>query len=335
MKTLALVLCFAAAGFCQSPSVTPDSQSQPSGPGTPPGQATVKPSTVRGCLSSVGDDFTVTDQVSGKTYKLSGSTDRLKQYIGHTVEITGSIKMMEAQSKPSNSDTGQILTLADVKSLSDTCQSGQRGGIRIPGEVLLALMQRPVNADANTQLDSAAQMSSNEQDTSAAAASTRSVTTRSKDETLIPAGGHTGAHGLSVTTSTTNSVGVSTSPTSSAGGYATTRDLQGAGVAPISPQAYNPANQRSEMNRDKNPVPSYLNPEDIGHSEEDGNRAAAAASRAEMQTDSNGAKTTFSTMPGSEANGTPRANPKEKLPPAPNAQQESSAAKQKKGSPKK
>ena len=122
MKTLALMLCLSAAGFSQSPAVAPDSQVTPN-PTMPPDQATVKPQTVRGCLTSAGDNYTVTDQVSGKTYKLEGSTDRLKQYIGQTVDINGSVKSVDGDSKPANASTGDTLTLADVKQVSDKCSA--------------------------------------------------------------------------------------------------------------------------------------------------------------------------------------------------------------------
>ena len=323
-----LVFAFILSGgmaLAQTPSMTPQSDSVDNA--SAPDQSTVKPQTVRGCLRSAGDNYTVIDQVSGKTFKLEGQTDRLKQFIGQTVEISGSVKSMDGDSKPATASTGDILTLADVKQVSDKCTAVPNTGALIDrGTFLLALMQRPVGEDANTQLNSSAQMSSNAQETSAAAASTRSVTTDTEPHEVVGVGGHTGSHGLSVNTSDTKSVGESTSPTNSAAGYAASRDAAGHGVAPANPQAYNPANQRSEADRDKNPVPSYLNAESIGSSEEDGNKAAEAASRAEMQTDANGQKTTWSTASGSSANGTATANPKINKAPNPNVKQETNSA---------
>jgi len=285
MKTLAFALFLAAAaGFCQTPEMAMDpQQAQSNPPAAPPDQSTVKPQTVRGCLNSAGDNYTVTDQVSGKTFKLAGSTDRLKQYIGQTVEISGSVKSVDGDSKPANADTGDTLTLADVKQISDKCSAvPNNGALRPVQTVLMALMQRPVNEDANTQLNSSAQMSTNAQETSAAAAGTRSVSTSTEEHSVYPAGGHTGAHGSSVTTSDTRSLG------------------------------------------DKQQTPSYLNAESTGQTEEEGNRAAEAASRAEMQTDANGQKTTFSTMRESEANGTPKQNPKVNAPPKKSVKEETS-----------
>jgi hypothetical protein len=327
MKLLVAMLALMMAGaVAQTPSTMP--QSDPgNGNSAAPDQSSVKPQTVRGCLSSAGDNYTVIDQVSGKTFKLEGSTDRLKQYIGQTVEITGSVKSVDGDSRPATASTGDILTMADVKQVSDKCSSvPNTGALRIEAPVLLALMQRPVNDDANTQLDSSQQMSSNAQDTSAAAAGTRSVSTNTQEHSEMNASGHTGAHGLSVTTSDTNSVGETTPPTNSAAGYANTRNPNDKGVAPMNPQAYNPANQRSEADRDKNPVPSYLNAESIGASTADGNAAAPAASRAEMQTDANGEKTTWSTARPSEANGSSNPNPKINKQPNPSVKKETNPA---------
>lgn len=320
MKFLICTLLVGGFAFAQTPTIAPDSHQADS---TVPGQATVKPQTVRGCLHSAGDNYTVIDQVSGKTFKVEGSTDRLKQFIGQTVEITGSVKSIDGESKPANASTGDILTLADVKQVSDKCSSVPNSGALLrPGSQLLALMQQPVNPDANTQLESSQQMSSNEQDTSAAAANTRSVTTNTEEHSYMNVSGHTGANGYAATTSSTLTVGQTTPPPSTPAGYAAGRDLNDKGMAPMNPQAYNPANQQSEQNRDKNQVPSYLNPEDIGRSQQDGNNAAVAASSAEMQTDANGQKTTWRTARKSEANGSSNANPKELQPPSPDVKTE-------------
>lgn len=316
MKHLAMLLALCAsvgAASAQTPSVTPNPE-----PGTTAAdQATLKPKTVRGCLNSVGDNFTVTDQATGKTYKLAGETDRLKQYIGQTVEITGSVKSLDADSTPAAATSGDILTLADVKLISDQCSGKPTSGALIThAPVLLALMQRPVNSDANTQLDDNQQMSSYATVTSAAAANTRSVTTKHTEHAFIDVGGHAGQHSVSVNTSSTQSVGQTTPPPNSARGFATDRsDKNNVGV---NPQAFYPGNAAAP----KKQVPTYLNAEAIGHSAQDGDAAAVAASSAEMQTSANGSDTTWRTARKSEANGSPNANPKELEPPSPNVKTE-------------
>ena len=301
----------------QTPSMKPESDTLPNGSSSAPDQTTVKPQTVRGCLSSAGDNYTVIDQVSGKTFKLEGNTDRLKQYIGQTVEITGSVKSVDGDTKPATASTGETLTLADVKQVSDKCSAvPNHGGLISTTTVLMAALQRPVNDDANTQLDSSAQMSSNAADTSTAAASTRSVTTNTEQHSVMNVSGHTGPHGYAATTADTTTVGQTTPPPNSAGGYVAQKNPNDKGPGTIDPQAYNPANQKSVANRDKQAVSPALNPEAIGGSPEDGNKAAVAASSAEMQTDANGQKTTFRTARKSEANGSGNANPKETQPPS-------------------
>ncbi len=318
---LAFLLVTSAMAFCQAAqTMTPDGATSENP--AAPDQATVKPQTIRGCLNSAGDNYTVIDQVSGKTFKLEGNTDRLKQFIGQTVEITGSVKSLDGDSKPASASTGDILTLADVKQVSDKCSTVPQSGALVRLPMLLAMMQEPVNQDANTQLNSSAPMRSNEADTSAAAANTRSVTTNQEVHSVMKVSGHTGAHGYAATTADTTTVGQTTPPTNSAGGYTTAQDRNDKGVAPMNPQAFNPANQRSEAKRDKNAVPVALNPEAIGASQEDGNNAAIAASSAEMHTDSTGQKTTFRTERKSEANGSANANPKETQPPSPDVKTE-------------
>ena len=313
MKTMLLAaLLMGAMAVAQTPSMTPNTEQ--SANSSAPDQATVKPQTVRGCLNSVGDDYTVIDQVSGKTFKLAGDTGRLKQYIGQTVEITGSVKSLDGDSKPASASTGDILTLADVKEVSDQCSAVPNRGSAAHEPMILALLQEPVNQDANTQLDSSEQMSSYAADTSEAAKNTRSVTTNQQEHAYMAVSGHTGVHGFAATTADTTTVGQTTPPTATAGGYIAKQNDQG--VAPVNPQAYNRANVRSARDRDKNAVPPALNPEAIGASEEDGNKAAIAASSAEMHTDASGQHTTYRTERKSEANGTPNANPKETQPPS-------------------
>jgi hypothetical protein len=313
MKTMLLaVLLIGAMAVAQTPSVTPNTEQASNG--AAPDQSTVKPQTVRGCLNSVGDDYTVIDQVSGKTFKLAGETDRLKQYIGQTVEITGSVKSVDGDSKPASASNGDILTLADVKQVSDKCTSVPNSGALAHEPMILALMQQPVNPDANTQLHSSEQMSSYADDTSAAAANTRSVTTNKDEHAFMTVSGHTGVHGFAATTADTTTVGQTTPPPATAGGYIAKQNDQG--VAPVNPQAYNRANVKSEVNRDKNKQSPALNPESIGASEEDGNKAAIAASSAEMHTDATGQHTTYRTQRKSEANGSANANPKETQPPS-------------------
>lgn len=306
MKSLlAAIVLMGGLAMAQAPALTPDSQEVETGArtSTAPDQSTVKPQTIRGCLSSAADNYTVTDQVSGKTFKLEGSTDRLKQFIGQTVEVTGSVKSVDGDSKPANASTGDILTLADVKQVSDKCSNvPQSGALFHHSPMLLALMQQPVNDDANTQLNSSAQMSSNVQETSPAAANTRSVTTNTEVHSVMNVSGHTGAGGFAATTADTTTVGQSTPPTNAPNGYHT----QHAGENGIQPLHVDDKQNKQDSNKTE----PASNAEAIGASEADGNKAGELAGRAEMQTDAKGDKTTYSTMPASEANGTAKANPK-------------------------
>jgi hypothetical protein len=313
MKIITALLAICITGsiaLAQTPSMKPESDNLEHGQATAPDQSTVKPQTVRGCLNSVGDNYTITDQVSGKTFKLEGSTDRLKQYIGQTVEITGSVKSIDDESRPASAPTGDILTLSDVKQLSDKCSAApSKGALTQAATVLLAALQLPVNADANTQLDSSAQMSSNAADTSQAASRTRSVTTNTQEHGVIRVTGQTGPHGLSVNTADTTSVGRTTPPADSAEGYAHKQNPNDQGPATIDKQAKQGAGGPDQ----RLPAP---NPAAIGSMPGDGERAAVAASSAEMHTDTSTNKTTFRTERKSEANTSSNPNPKELQPPS-------------------
>ena len=50
--------------------------------------ASTQQGTLQGCLSSAGNEYTLTDS-SGTTWQLEGNTDQLKPYVGHTVALTG------------------------------------------------------------------------------------------------------------------------------------------------------------------------------------------------------------------------------------------------------
>ena len=92
-------------------------QSYPSqGPsGNAAGQQSVK-----GCLSSAGGTYSVTDK-SGKTYQLAGDTSKLSAHVGHEVKVTGTLSSATA----SSSDAAQpTLEVNSFKHIAKTCESG-------------------------------------------------------------------------------------------------------------------------------------------------------------------------------------------------------------------
>ena len=105
--------------------------------------------TLRGCLSSSGGGYTLTD-ASGTQYQLSGDTSKLSQHVNNEVEVKGSTSASSGygtgstgtsastgSSAGSQSATGsagagsagQMFTVSKVKKISGSCNtSGSTGG---------------------------------------------------------------------------------------------------------------------------------------------------------------------------------------------------------------
>ena len=103
--------------------------------------------TLRGCLSSSGGGYTLTD-ASGTQYQLSGDTSKLSQHVNNEVEVkgttSGSSGTGSADASTSNGSSagsqsatgsaaagsaGQMFTVSKVKKISGSCNtSGNTGG---------------------------------------------------------------------------------------------------------------------------------------------------------------------------------------------------------------
>jgi len=98
--------------------------------------------TLRGCLSSSGGGYTLTD-ASGTQYQLTGDTSKLSKNVNNEVEVKGSAAGAGASGYGNNSAgsqagsqtstgagaSGQMFNVTKVKKLSGTCSnSGNTGG---------------------------------------------------------------------------------------------------------------------------------------------------------------------------------------------------------------
>jgi Protein of unknown function (DUF5818) len=94
--------------------------------------------TLRGCLSSSGAGYTLTD-ASGTQYQLSGNTSKLSDHVNQEVEVkgsasgsgsgasasTGSSAGSQAATGSAGAGTsGQMFSVTKVKKVSGTCSSG-------------------------------------------------------------------------------------------------------------------------------------------------------------------------------------------------------------------
>jgi hypothetical protein len=107
-----------------------------------PGSSGHGHTTLRGCLSSSGGGYTLTD-ASGTQYQLSGDTSKLSQHVNNEVEVKGSTSGSTGASASTGSSAGsqsatgsaaagsagQMFTVSKVKKISGSCNtSGNTGG---------------------------------------------------------------------------------------------------------------------------------------------------------------------------------------------------------------
>jgi Protein of unknown function (DUF5818) len=92
--------------------------------------------TLRGCLSSSGGGYALTD-ASGTQYQLSGDTSKLSDHVNQEVEVKGSSSGSGASASTGSSagsqaatgsagagTSGQMFSVTKVKKVSGTCSSG-------------------------------------------------------------------------------------------------------------------------------------------------------------------------------------------------------------------
>jgi len=97
--------------------------------------------TVRGCLGGSPGDFTLLGS-DGTTYKLNGNDDQLKDHVGHTVAVTGTVgtgnttTTNATESSPNGASpsetTGEqrTLSVSSLKHISASCGAASSTGRR-------------------------------------------------------------------------------------------------------------------------------------------------------------------------------------------------------------
>ena len=82
--------------------------------------------TIEGCLQTTGSYYNLTDS-SGKVYHLSGEANKLKDHVGHQVQITGmpGVKTVDTtvQGAESTAKELSVFKVKSVKHVADTCTS--------------------------------------------------------------------------------------------------------------------------------------------------------------------------------------------------------------------
>ena len=95
--------------------------------GNPSDHPTERTSVFKGCLQVSTGIFTLTDD-SGMTYQIQGDTSKLREHLGHEVQITGTASTSEASQgsgASTNSSQQPTIHLRAVKHLSKTCESAK------------------------------------------------------------------------------------------------------------------------------------------------------------------------------------------------------------------
>jgi lysozyme len=117
-KTLtitAILLLVAALGFAQDPSASAAGS-----------QTSTQSSdqSLRGCLSGSEGNFTLASD-NGQTIKLSGDDAKLKEHVGHMVEVKGMAEQGSADASAASSGASQPQSFAvsDVQMISESCSS--------------------------------------------------------------------------------------------------------------------------------------------------------------------------------------------------------------------
>jgi hypothetical protein len=82
--------------------------------------------TVLGCLHVSGGRYSVTDS-NGTTHQLTGYANKLKNHVGHEVEITGTpstrTASTTAQGAASTATQQQVLRVKSIKHVGDVCKT--------------------------------------------------------------------------------------------------------------------------------------------------------------------------------------------------------------------
>ncbi len=152
---------------------------------------------IRGCLSGSEGNFILTD-ASGKTYKLEGKADMLKDHVGHEIAVIGNLGAGASASTSANPPSGEVsanvsagnlLAVSDVRMISEHCASASRG---TPSETPSAKSESQMAAGqqpaAEQQIQPSATEPSRVAPESQAAQSTQSqIATESKPEQQPPA----------------------------------------------------------------------------------------------------------------------------------------------------
>src|SRR5438270_9511787 len=139
--TAVAILC-ACVAWAQDPSSQPTTQDpnaqSPSTSQSPtnssPSSNSTSPSNtgIQGCLSGSDGNYMLTQDGTGTVYKLSGGDSKLKDHVGHEVQVSGQLANTGTQDQTQASTpagntaaaSGSVLQVSDVTMVSEKCLTG-------------------------------------------------------------------------------------------------------------------------------------------------------------------------------------------------------------------
>jgi len=117
MKSMlfALSLLLSATLWAQQESANPH-------PGSNPSDTAASRQTIQGCLKGDGNTFTLIDD-SGTTYQLEGDNAKLKNHVGHKVQVAVTVGKASASTSSTGDISQPAIQVVDVKQVSSSCSS--------------------------------------------------------------------------------------------------------------------------------------------------------------------------------------------------------------------
>jgi len=151
---------------------------------------------IRGCLSGSEGNFTLTAD-GGQTFKLSGDDAKLKEHVGHMVEIKGMPEQAssDASAASSGSSAASNFAVNDVQMIAETCTSdtasagatsSDPNAVKTEEENTGNVAQGNIATSPGTAPDASASATTTTPDASASAAGTTTTPDASASATTTP-----------------------------------------------------------------------------------------------------------------------------------------------------
>jgi hypothetical protein len=162
LATVAIVC--ASIAWAQDPSQQPTTQDpnaqspSASQSATPSANSTSTSNTgIQGCLSGSDGNYVLTQDGTGTVYKLSGGYSKLRDHVGHEVQVSGQLANSGTPDQTQTGTTGNaaaasasMLQVSDVTMVSEKCLTGSPSASNSPSADASAAAATSSSPDATT-----------------------------------------------------------------------------------------------------------------------------------------------------------------------------------------